>query len=629
MLELFDRGDVREALKWAIPLGGDDEAGGVAIGAPSPRTSLAITLGSGSGPASAISGLPGLYGFLRERYMQMLAKLQESGAIDEAAFVLAELLRDPAGAVALFERHHRYLQAARLADAAHLEPPVRIRTWMLAGNVDRAVQIARQYGGMALAITMLRRAHPAAADALSIAWASSLASSGAHGEAVTVARGIAGTEALVRAWLERGLELGGAPGGRLLAMRVALAPARWEDTRSRALALLADASAEALGARWAFAAALSREADTPMVRAIVRPVLRALLRDGAPPSDVEVVARLEGLARDAAWRADRPRTVRSGKAREKLSDRASPLVIRIEARDVGSIPVRDGALLPSGRMALALGEAGVRLVAKDGRKVAAWATPADDLVVSDAGSRALAVARCGAVTRVARIDLLAWRSESWWETHLTAFARTFDGSVWLVSERGTAQLMDVLDAGWSALVRIDGAACVFVDRRAHGTEALVVTAEATGLSGCRYDATLARLRQRTDLAEAFETLRPTQFAGDANLWAIGRDHQTQAHHLAFVSGVATTRVPLEGAPVRRGLAVIGTHVAVAMVLSVGVRVDLRSAAGRSLVHVLLDGAKDASLRMTDDVLVITDDLGRVLVVDVATGALVRDLRVGP
>jgi hypothetical protein len=624
MLELFDRGDIREALKWAIPLGGEGETGNAALASPQPRGSLAITLRAGTG--GTIAGPPGLYELLRARYLDVLAKLQAAGSIDEAAFVLAELLRDPAAAVAYLERNERYLQAARLADAASLEPPVRVRTWMLAGDVDRAILIARQHGGMPLAITMLRRGHPAAADALALTWASMLADAGAHAEAVDVARPIEGSAALVRAWIEIALEVGGVTRARMLASRASLSPERWDDTRARVLALLDDGSPENEKARQAFARALSGETASPAVRTLARPALRAILRDGASTSEPTLAARLEAVAKDAALRADRPRTP-AHVVRPPLTSRASPLIVRVDARDVGSIGVKDAALLPSGRMALALGEAGVRLVSPDGRNVGSFDTPADALVLSDSGARALAVARRGSIARIARIDLIARRSEPWWEAHLVSFARTFDGASWLVSERGTAQLVDALDTGWTALTRIAGEPCAVVDRCREGTELALFTVDDGGMEWWRYDATLSRLRLRGGLTHALAGLAIAQVAADTSTWTIGLSPDDGSHHLVRTSDASPVVVRLDGTPIRGSLVSAASHVALATSLSIGVRVDLRSATGQPLLHVLLDGATQASLRLTADVLVVADDRGRVLAIDVMTGAVLRDLRV--
>jgi len=71
-----------------------------------------------------------------------VAIVQRDGAcqihIDEAAFVLAELLHADVEAIALLERHGRLRAAAELAEARPVPPALAVRAWLLAGDAARS-----------------------------------------------------------------------------------------------------------------------------------------------------------------------------------------------------------------------------------------------------------------------------------------------------------------------------------------------------------------------------------------------------------------------------------------------------------------------------------------------------------
>src|SRR4029453_5538226 len=106
MLELFESGDVQDALRHAIPLGSDLESKLQTWALPRARTSLSIRP-QDDGPSSVWSLGGDLFQHLQRTYRSMFQRLEAQGRIEEAAFVLAELLRADAEAVAFLERHGR------------------------------------------------------------------------------------------------------------------------------------------------------------------------------------------------------------------------------------------------------------------------------------------------------------------------------------------------------------------------------------------------------------------------------------------------------------------------------------------------------------------------------------------
>ncbi|MGH2901871.1 MAG: hypothetical protein ACRDMZ_24570, partial [Solirubrobacteraceae bacterium] len=152
VLELFDRGELDEALRHAIPLGGDadGDAGGrrLGLGVPRPRRDLSLTFAR-HGAGAIIPVADDAMEMMRDRYRAAAARLEQSGRIDEAAFVFAELLGDVKAAIALLERHGRYAIAARLGEGRGVEPALVVRLWFLAGDGERAIDTARRHGAWA------------------------------------------------------------------------------------------------------------------------------------------------------------------------------------------------------------------------------------------------------------------------------------------------------------------------------------------------------------------------------------------------------------------------------------------------------------------------------------------------
>src|SRR5215469_14118905 len=94
-----------EALKHAIPLGGQTEKDilSFSIGVPRPRSDLSI-LPQMKRASSTIGVGPDLMSHLRRLYRATFDRLAAQGRIEEAAFVLSELLLANEEAVAFLEK---------------------------------------------------------------------------------------------------------------------------------------------------------------------------------------------------------------------------------------------------------------------------------------------------------------------------------------------------------------------------------------------------------------------------------------------------------------------------------------------------------------------------------------------
>ncbi|TMA86645.1 MAG: hypothetical protein E6J63_16230 [Deltaproteobacteria bacterium] len=436
----LDEGDVDEALRTAIPLAdpASEGASPSALGLPAPRRSLAIRPRP-SGRSRSIGLGAEIYEELRSRYRAIFNRLVSHGRIDEAAFVLAELLGAADEAVDFLERHGRLLLAAELAEARELPAPRLVRQWMLAGETDRALTIARQRSAFGAAVLYLETRLSPLAPILRLHWADWLATTGQYGAAIEVAWKVTEARRLARRWLDHLLALGGPAASKALVRQLELSPGRFAELGPKVIGLLEPSDEVGREERVALAEQLARcKEPNPALAALARPAVRACVRDGSVAPDT--LRALLDLSGDGALAADVPPVKQKG--------RTTPASLRLEVEDCGVMQVFDAALLTRRKMLVALGESGARVVGPDGRTTRAFAAPSFRLIISDHLDRALALARRGEVSRVHLLDLLSGGSRDLGELpDLSAFAPDFDGALWFAALGHSIVAVDLAAAG--------------------------------------------------------------------------------------------------------------------------------------------------------------------------------------
>src|SRR6185503_20674501 len=122
-----------------------------------------------------------------------------------------------------------------------------------------------------------------------------------------------------------------------------------------------------------FAETLAFGDNTREAQTLARVTARALLRDAGQTTSALTAKRFNRLVKisdDGPLRTDVPPFP------AERDQRVNPLLtIACAAEDCGSIPVHDALLLSNGRMLVALGEIGVRLLTRDGRNVTHFDQP--------------------------------------------------------------------------------------------------------------------------------------------------------------------------------------------------------------------------------------------------------------
>ena len=634
LLDAFDRGDIEEALRRAIPLGGEGSGETVpAWGTPERRT------GALKPSELAMSGIGRAYGFgvdlydhLERLYRVAAERLEAQGFIDKAAFVLADLLQAPEEAVALLERHGEYELAARIAEGRGLPPERVVRQWFLAGDAERALVIARRHDAFAAAITALAESHPDKADALRLLQARLLAERGDYAAAVTVIWPVQAGRRAARQWIDRGIAAGGTGGARLLVWKVAWFPETLEEEADRVRALLDDDSIAGAPARQAFQGALRvqrmvkqfPDALRPLAAAAARSRLRDDMTIGRIPG-TEAVARLLDLAQSPALAADVPNTPRAP-SMFALTARSTPLELVVPAGDVGPSTVHDAGLV-EGRLLVALGEAGVAVCDRDGRVVWRCPEPAHRLVLPRSGDRVLLLGRRGErLWRVASLDLHRRASRAHRDLQLDAFAQVHQDGKWWVGAGSELSALDPLDVDLRALWRnrnVGGA----IEDVCQGLEYVSWIARGEQTTWCRLELGPLQLRARSVLNSVDGVAsRVVQRPDDGLAWVVLGEGNVQVRTrspsawatLDLDASVATVRVVAHG----QDHLVLATG-------APGPTSALRLLERRELREVLRlehRGTAEIGARLQAGYLVVWDDRGRARVLHLHTGAVVVDAR---
>jgi len=455
-MQMFEQGDVDEALRHAIPLSSisDSPILKMTLGLPGVRQNLRLNP-FGRRPSSTMLLGQSLYSHLNQLYRSTFKRLEAQGRIEEAAFVLAELLRSNEETVAFLERNGRLREAAEIAEARELAPEIIVRQWFVAGEKERAIQVARKTGAFHGAVLRLEKSRHPAAPELRKLWAQSLADSGNVAIAVDVLWPLESERSTAVEWMRRAAAIGGRPGARSLARLISVARDGHTEFRTQAFELLQSDSVEEAPARTEFAETLRKEPKSPQTQTLARLAARAILRDagqGLQSLGPIPLRQLIDYSGDGALRADVP--PRSPSRKVELNDLGAARQYSIAADDRGSTQISEAVLLPNGTCAVAMGEAGLKLITRDGRTIAHFDEPADRVVVSDSGGKFITMARRGSVWCLSRVDVQSRRIATWCHAEISRFTTTFDGATWYIASGQDLYAIDATSRRLDALWRI-------------------------------------------------------------------------------------------------------------------------------------------------------------------------------
>ncbi|HZM81000.1 MAG TPA: bpX6 domain-containing protein [Candidatus Limnocylindrales bacterium] len=481
----FQRRDWEQALREAVPLGG---VGGIlSITLPQAwlgRLSPSLT-GRSTGRALGVTGVELIF---TDVYRRAAAELEQAGQIEKAAYVLADLLDTPTDAVHLLERHKMYRLAAQLAEGRRLEPALAVRLWWQSGDRQRAVDLALLRGAFAAALDRLGDTSPQLSRQLRTAWIESRREAGDHLGALAAAWPDPRLRQAGVADIQQVMTLGGPAGAHALAYLLNLHSDN--NSRNAARALMASRDPALRPAQDRFLTAFATLAASQPVhdRQIATAAVVAMTLSGYPASRRKSFDGL-GKRADRVTVADLPKPSALPKTLAP-NHTCVPLAL-------GDLPVHDAAWI-GGRLLLAHGGHGVRLVRPDGHQVARWDVPAHQLVVADSATRVMLIAVGQQIHEFHELDLARRRVRRYAALRVSAVASTYDGSILTVTdEDGIAFLATGEDKPrviWRELDRYHRV--VLLERAPSGISALVRVPNSGKHELWTWNAPAALLRQR-------------------------------------------------------------------------------------------------------------------------------------
>jgi hypothetical protein len=638
MIEMFEQSDLHNALRHAIPLtnAGDMIPAIPSWGLPRPRTELAIRYQRSRAASSIYTG-DHLFSHLKMLYERAFERLDREGKTGEAAFVLAELVQDGARAVSYLERKGKLKEAAELAESRDLPPGLIVRQWFIAGEITRAVAIARQKGAFSDAVLLLERNHVEKARMLRLVWGKLLAQSGDYERAVNVVWPVEESRHVAGRWIEQAIHFGGTVGARMLAKRLSLMPGAFDETKKSVMELMDSENTWDADSRVAFADALSGGPPSPAARALGRVVFRALLHDRAHNKNHWTKSEFESLMSftdDASLKSD-------FKAVSSISFTAGPQrlcaaknPVEYAFADSGTMAIRDVCALSGDRLLVALGEAGVLLINSRGKTLKHFNVPASYLVISDWRNRAIAIAERGDYFRLSKICIDEYRSEFWHETRFDRFASGFDGSTWFIAVDKTLLAADVHSERFKALWRVSNLPGTIISlARSRENVSLLIRGDGENESR-RYetgDSITLRMRSAVDADPDSSDGGGISPDGMVNLLYQGAAFNGAGHtfcHIREQGGRQVSRATVN-MPSDSLLSVecSDTWLAVSANCADGIHVSLiDSAENRIRVNVRFPRSDGLHIRLSDNELICCDGCGRIVQLELKYGRLLRNLR---
>ena len=646
MMEMFERGDIEEALKHAIPLEDMQTLRELTeqtpfLGFLRARGDLRIQTGRERPSNSAVFLGDDWFAQLRQTYRQTFERLVAQNKIEEAAFVLAELLKSNDEAVAFLEKHGKLRLAAELAEARNLPKETVVRQWFIAGEPGRAVRLAVLHNCFEYVVTKLEKENHPQSPELRELWADNLAASGNLPAAVNTIWKLENRRDKAKNWIDRVIEFGGVPAAQMLIKKIALVPESFPEVKEKLFEFLSETGLEAAEKQIALAREITVQTQTPELRLLARPIVRQLAADWATTKLRFTAGEFHQLVQatnDFALRADLPNL--PAKTKAAFSDQ--PFSLEISGQDAGANPIFDACLLPDGKTAIALGEAGVKILSRDNKIIAHFDFPTQKFVVSDSGTTAVGLMRRGETHRLTRFDFVHRRASYWCDQAFTAFAPTFDGNLWFVGLNNTVYAIDRNAADFEAVWSVSDIGGNIYDIARTKSKLVLLIKLGGGIEKWSYDLPNLTLRSRNQVKGWYENENENQTlnnlsASVAHSVALKLelvenneprydvevyDYETRVAKFRLANDVINAGKPL----------IIEDHYAVASRVSGATVIALYKVPNRLIATFrLCDSAPDhapllASAKLDEKFLTVTDQAGRIIVFDYRETVLRKNLR---
>ena len=635
MMEKFENGDLDEALKYAIPLEDMQALKEMSeqmpfLGFLRPRDNLQINYGRQAASNSSVHLENQWFENLRQLYRQTFDRLVAQNRIEEAAFVLAELLKSNLEAVEFLEKHNKFRLAAELAESRNLAKDIIVRQWFLAGEKRRAIQLAVLHNCFEYVVTKLeQQKHPQAAELREI-WAENLAESGNFQAAINTIWKLENKRAIAVKWIDKVIEFGGTPAAEMLAKKVVLLPESFEDVKTKLLEILNDT--EAVENRAAFARETLRLTPNDGLRTLLRPLARRILADMAHDNrrfTPQNLRQLVELSNDYTLCADLP----------KLSEIPAKkdfetLTVEIAENDRGANHVYDAHLLPDGKIVVALGESGVKIISKQGKTIAHFDQPTHKFVASDFGTKAVCLAKRGEVYRLAKIDFVERKAAYWCDAKIENYAPTYDGNLWFISGHDEIYAIDTNAKNFEAIWRVSEMGGRICDIARAKNRLMILTANEKGFEKWWYELPSLTLRSRNQTKwlamenenQAIHSVASFVAYSVVLVAEITEEYKNfEVRIYDYDTHLNKFHFPNETIAIAKPQIIEKTFVLSGISQNAAV-IGLYEISGNKIAEFTLLKSKECSVKLDDKFLTITDEFGRVIIFDYQEKILRGNLR---
>lgn len=442
MMKMFESGNLNEALKHAIPINGKEQAGQQAFGTPKPRDKLSFSekiYGSGS----TIYIDPKIQQDLERLYRQSFEKLNSENRIEEAAFVLIELLNNVTEGIEYLEKKNRLQQALDIAITKDADPNIIVRLCCLTEQWDKAIMIAKKHDAFANTIMLLKQQSPILADKLRLDWALTLAERGEWLAAIDAIWPLKDSRHLAQKWFEYA-EKTEEFNANIIIKRLILQPESINLYQDEIAQLQTDPNR--YEQRLAIATTiLAHRQDINKLRPLLSSLINVMIFDMAQHKTSLTRAdliRLIELTQDRALKIDLPAQQFKVKTRQTLSE--SRTLHSVTCSMIGHRVIYDAAPMRNGHYLLALGEAGIIIVNKMGQQLKHFMIAAHHFVVSDNFNQILTLAKKDEHRyHIHKMDLATENVMSLGYVQFDAYLSNFDGFHWTILINNHIQVINV------------------------------------------------------------------------------------------------------------------------------------------------------------------------------------------
>ncbi len=637
MMEMFENGDLEEALKHAIPLSDMQELKEMSeqmpfLGFLSPRNDLSINYGRQRASSSAVHLEDQWFDGLRQLYRQTFDRLVAQNRIEEAAFILAELLKSNHEAVEFLEKHGKYRLAAELAESRNLSKETIVRQWFLAGEKKKAIQLAVLHDSFEYVVTQLEKQNHANAAELREIWAKNFAESGNYQAAINTIWKLENRRELAKDWIDKVIEFGGTSSAQMLAKKVTLFPATFGEVKTKLQEILAENNDEAKEKRAAFAHETLRLTPNKELRTLARPLTRKLLSDISNGSHIFTPTDLKQIvevSQDFALRTDLPKVPPSA-----VNQKFEPLKITIDANDKGSNQVFDACQLPDGKVAVALGEAGVKIISKQGKTITHFDQPTQKFIVSDFGTKAICLAQRGEVWRLAKIDFVARKASYWCDAKFDNYSPTFDGNIWFISIKDSIFAIDTNAKNFESIWNVTETGGQIYEINRSKTKLMLLIFNDKGIEKWWYDLPSFTLRSRneTKLLEQENENQTINGISSFVAHSLVQIEETVEDKQDFIIKIYdyNTEIAKFNLPERTQTLgkpqIIENKYVIKQITENGTIITLYETPKIEIAKIILSKNNNSSVRLDEKYLTITDQFGRVIIFDHKDKVLRKNLR---